>query len=129
LKRDSSTGEWCRCSKYVGKGDCLAHQKSGKHKYTIARADDPGFLAHFDERREEITLQRSFKQIHEVIALFCAQTNVSVREVGREVMTDFVRDIFSIAVRFAPPSPSFDPRTLPAMTPTLLSRKIRMIGG
>jgi hypothetical protein len=72
LEQEPSTGEWCRCSKYVENRDCLAYQKYVKHKYTIARADDPGFRCNFDERGEKILLQRGFKQIHEAIALFCA---------------------------------------------------------
>jgi hypothetical protein len=52
-----------------------------------------------------------------------------VKEAGRESLTDFVRDISSIAVRLARSSPISDPMTLPAMSPTLLTRKIRTIGG
>jgi hypothetical protein len=72
VRQDSSTGEWHRRSNYIEKRDHLTHQKSGKHKYTITPADDPGFSTDFDERREKITLQRGFKQIHEAIALFFA---------------------------------------------------------
>jgi hypothetical protein len=72
VKQNPSTGEWRRHSKYIKRRDYLTHQKSGKHKYTIAPADDPGFPADFDERREKITLQRGFKQIHEAITLFSA---------------------------------------------------------
>jgi hypothetical protein len=83
LKQDTSTGEWRRCSKDVEKRDCLAHKKSGKHKYTIACADDPGFPTDFDEQREKIVLQRGFKQIQEAIALFYARTNMSEKQGGK----------------------------------------------
>jgi hypothetical protein len=123
------TGEWPRCSKYVEKRDCLAHQKSGKHTEIIARANELGFPADFDEQPEKITLRRSFEEIHEVIALFCVRKNVSVKEAGREALTDFVRDISLIAVRLARSSPTFDPRTLPAVSSTLLTRTVRTIDG
>jgi hypothetical protein len=74
-------------------------------------------------------LQRGFKRIHEAIVLFCARTNVSVREAEREAMTDFFREISSTVVRLARSSPTFDPRILPAMSLTVLTRKIRTTGG
>jgi hypothetical protein len=128
LKQDPVTGEWRRCTKCCAKANCLAHQRSGKHQYDLARADDPGFPAHFDERRQRLGLQRGIDQIHEAVARFAARTNCPVREAGREALQDFVREIASLAVQLSRTSPAFQPDSIPIMSPTTLTRRIHEMG-
>jgi hypothetical protein len=82
IETSPSTGEWRHCSKYVEKGDRLAHQKSGKHMHTIARVNDPGFLVDFDEQREKITLQCGFKEIYEASVVFARERTCQSEKQG-----------------------------------------------
>jgi hypothetical protein len=77
----------------MSKGVSTWHIKSPESTSTPSRMPTIQVLR-LISMSEKITLQRSFKQIHEAIALFWARTNVPVREAGREALTDFVRDIF-----------------------------------
>jgi hypothetical protein len=128
LSQHPATGEWRRCSKLLQKAGCLAHLRSGKHLFNIPRADDAGFPAQFQERQQEIRLQRGFDEIHDAMARFAGRANISAREASRSPMIEFVRDIARTAIRLHDASPTFQVASIPPISASSLTRRIRAQG-
>jgi hypothetical protein len=126
--QDPVHGDWRRCTKHCAKRDCLKHQRMGKHIFTLARVDDPGFPVDFDQRLERVTLQRGIAQLQQSIAQFAARANISARQGGGEVLDEFVHDVARISVRLARSSPDFQPESIPRISATTLTRRIREQG-
>jgi hypothetical protein len=126
LSQNPLTGEWRRCSILLEKRDCLRHQLKGKHIFDISRDDDPEFPPNFDQRRERIGLQRGIDRLNAAQARFVARANLAVHDT--RPLNDFVSDIATIAVQLHETCARFDPASLPRITATTLTRRIRSEG-
>jgi hypothetical protein len=116
------------CTKHCPKRDCVKHQRSGRHVFHLARTDDPGFPADFEERRERLSMPRGIAELQKSIAEFTARANLSTRQGGGEVLDEFIHDVARIWVRLARSSPDFQAESIPGMSPTTLTRRIREQG-
>jgi hypothetical protein len=122
------TGEWRRCCCYCQKNRCLAHKERGVHKFTIARGDDPGFPQDFDQRHQNIGLQRGFDRLEAAEALFIARANIPAREADRDALHDFVQEISQTTIELYRTSPRFQPSSIPRFSATRITRRMRLQG-
>jgi hypothetical protein len=73
-------------------------------------------------------MQRGITELQKSIAQFTARSNLSARQGGGEVLDEFVHDIARISVRLARSSPDFNAESIPRISATTLTRRIREQG-
>jgi hypothetical protein len=75
-----------------------------------------------------MSMQRWIRQFQKATAKFTARANLSVRQGGGEALDEFVHDIASITIRLTRSSPNFRTKSIPRISPTTFTHRLRQQG-